>query len=275
MPDTSPFLFDLDSEMWQINHQRCGLIFGPAAAILQIAHPRIAQGVAEHSDFRNDTLGRLRRTLAATNGIAFGTVAAAEKIQQHLHHVHSQVRGNISDGMSGPSRYSAFEPDLLIWVLATLVMASVKGWELVYGPLPADRRENFYRDMLRFGTYFGAREQDCPSGWKEFSQYYDDMIHGDELGSHPLCAELCHHIVRPTTTLGTRLLGHSMRFMVEETFPEALREKMGLNSTASSRFRMRLLRNSTPHLFPRLPKRQRLYPEAIQRLSIERKLTTP
>ena len=136
----SPFLFDLDSEMWQINHQRCGLIFGPAAAILQIAHPRIAQGVAEHSDFRNDTLGRLRRTLAATNGIAFGTVAEAEKIQQHLHHVHGQVRGKISEGMNGPKGYSAFEPDLLIWVLATLVMASVKGWELVYGPLPLERR---------------------------------------------------------------------------------------------------------------------------------------
>ena len=273
--EASPFLFDLDSEMWQINHQRCGLIFGPAAAILQIAHPRVAQGVAEHSDFRNDTLGRLRRTLAATNGIAFGTVAEAEKIQQHIHQVHTQVRGKISDGMNGPSRYSAFESGLLIWVLATLVMAAVKGWELVYGPLPTDRRENFYHDMLRFGTYFGVREQDCPSGWEEFSEYYDDMTDGGELGNHPLCAELCHHIVRPTATIGTRILGHSLRFMVVETFPESLREKMGLNSTASSRLRMRLLRNSAPHLFPRLPESQRLYPEAIQRLTTERQLTRP
>lgn len=270
MPDPSPYLFALDSEMWQINHQRCGLTFGPAAAILQIAHPRIAQGVAQHSDFRNDTLGRLRRTLAATNGIAFGTVAEAEKIQQHLHHVHGQVRGRISEGMSGPSSYSAFEPDLLIWVLATLVMASVQGWQLVYGTLPLERREIFYRDMLRFGTYFGVREQDCPDGWQDFSEYYDNMINGDELGSHPLCAEVCHHIVRPTATIGTRLLGHSLRFMIVETFPEPLREKMGLKSTASSRLKMRLLRKSAPHIFPRLPMRQRLYPEAIQRLHIEK-----
>ena len=48
MPDASPepFAFSLESEMWRINHERCGLFFGPAAAILQIAHPRIAQGVA-------------------------------------------------------------------------------------------------------------------------------------------------------------------------------------------------------------------------------------
>ena len=226
----SPFLFDLDSEMWRINHERCGLIFGPAAAVLQIAHPRIAKGVAEHSDFRNDTLGRLRRTLAATNGIAFGTIAEAEALQRKLHAVHSQVQGETPEGMKGPSRYSAFEPGLLIWVLATLVMAAVKGWELVYGSLPADRRESFYQDMLRFGTYFGVREQDCPSDWHEFSKYYDEMIAGDELGSHPLCTEVCHHIVRPTASLGTRLLGHGLRFMVVETLPEPLREKLGLES---------------------------------------------
>jgi uncharacterized protein (DUF2236 family) len=268
-PSNPHFLVGLDSEMWKINHQRCGLIFGPAAAILQIAHPRIAQGVAEHSDFRNDTLGRLRRTLSATNGIAFGTVENAEAIRQHLHQVHRRVRGKVSDGMNGPSRYSAFEPDLMVWVLSTLVMAAVQGWEFVYGTLPTDRREKFYRDMLRFGTHFGVREQDCPDGWQEFSRYYEAMLNGDELASHPLCAEVCQHIIRPTASLGTRLLGHSMRFMVVETFPQNLREKMGLKSTPGSRLKMRALKKSAPRIFPRLPKSQRLYPEAIERLIAE------
>ena len=262
----SPYLFDLDSEMWRINHQKCGLFFGPAAAILQIAHPRIARGVAEHSDFRNDTMGRLRRTLSATNGIAFGTLVEADAIKERLKQVHGQVRGETPQDMNGPNRYSAFEPDLLLWVLATLVIASIQGWEMVYGPLPLNRRENFYRDMLRFGTYFGIRESDCPDNWPEFSDYYESMIHGDELASHPLCAEVCRHIVHPRSTFGTRVLGHELRFLIIETFPGPLREKMGLQSTAISRLKMRLLKKTAPVLFPRLPKKQRLYPEAAQRL---------
>lgn len=268
-PKSSPYLFDLDSEMWRINHEKCGLFFGPAAAILQIAHPRIAQGVAEHSDFRSDTLGRLRRTLNATNGVAFGTVEGARAVQQRIHQVHGQVRGSTSPGMSGPGRYSAFEPDLLVWVLATLVMASIQGWEMVYGTLPQTRRENFYRDMLQFGTYFGVRERDCPVNWTEFSEYYRSMIEGDELASHPLCAEVCGHIVYPKSTVGTRLLGHGLRFMIVETFPPELREQMGLQSTPVSRIKMKLLRQSAPTWYPRLPASLRHYPEVQQRLSLE------
>lgn len=269
----SPYLFELDSEMWHINHQKCGLIFGPAAAILQIAHPRIAQGVAEHSDFRTDPTGRLQRTLDATNGIAFGTIAEAEQIKQRINKIHGKVRGETAPGMHGPNRYSVFEPDLLLWVLATLVVASVQGWEMVYGPLPLNRRENFYRDMLRFGTYFGIRQSDCPQGWQEFAEYYHAMIHGNELASHSLCAEVCKHIVYPRSTIGNRLLGHGLRFMIIETFPVELREKMGLRSTPVTRLKMRALRRTVTHWFPRLPEARRIYPKAVQRIVAARNQT--
>jgi len=262
----SPYVFDLDSEMWRINHQRCGLFFGPAAAILQIAHPRIAQGVAEHSDFRNDTLGRLRRTLSSTNGIAFGTLAEAEAIRDRLHHVHGQVRGDTVAGVGGRANYSAFEPDLLLWVLATLVMASLQGWEMIYGPLAIDRREQFYRDMRRFGGYFGLRPEHCPTGWTEFAEYYQSMIHGPELASHPFCAEVCRHIVTPRSPFGMRMLGTGLHFLSIETLPKHLHAGLGLRSTLTSRTQMALLKKTAPLWFPRLPERQRLYPEAILRL---------
>ena len=57
------FLFAPESEIWRINRERCGLIYGPAAAVLQVSHPRVAQGVHDHSKFRTDTIGRLHRTI--------------------------------------------------------------------------------------------------------------------------------------------------------------------------------------------------------------------
>ena len=51
------FVFSRESEVWRVNRHANGLLFGPAAVLLQIAHPRVAQGVVDYSDFREDALG--------------------------------------------------------------------------------------------------------------------------------------------------------------------------------------------------------------------------
>lgn len=255
--------------MWKINHERCGLLFGPAAAILQIAHPRIAQGVAEHSNFESDSVGRLRRTLASTNRIAFGTAKQAEETRERLRGVHSQVRGKAATGVEGPANYSAFEPDLLLWVLATLVLAALHGYELVHGKLPTNRKEVFYADMRRFGSYFGLGEDVGPTDFLAFESYYHDMLSNDLLGSHPLCSKLAQSIVYPRDSIQTRALGHGLSFLPIETLPAKLLPKLGLRSSSFSRSQMRLLKTLLPSLYPKLPRSLRLYPEALERLKFE------
>ena len=259
-----PFLFGPESEMWRINRERCGLIYGPAAAVLQIAHPRIAQGVYDHSNFRTDTLGRLRRTLRGANRIAFGRMSEAEAMKTRLAAVHGNVRGAVSPDIQGVRAYSAFEPDLLLWVLATLVTAAVRGYEFIYGELSVARKEAFYRDMCRFGTYFGVDEPSCPSGWVAFENYYDGMLQGGLLGSHPICSKMAQAVIHPQDSLGTRLLGWGMDFMPLETLPPRVRDRLGLPSTVSTRLRMRFIRAVLPRLFPILPRRLRFYPEYLR-----------
>lgn len=262
--DTDPFLFTAESEMWRINRERCGLIYGPAAAILQVAHPRIAQGVHDHSNFQTDTIGRLRRTLKGTNRIAFGRVSEAEEMKTRLAAVHGKVRGAVSPGIKGPHAYSAFEPDLLFWVLATLINAAVSGFEFIYGKLPVARKEAFYRDMCRFGSFFGADESLSPKGWRAFDAYYDGMVEGDLLGNHSMCRELARAVIYPQDFGATRLLGSGMDFLPIETLPPKVRDRLGLRSTISSRFRMRLTRSVLPKVFPIFPRRLRFYPEYLR-----------
>ena len=181
--DADPFLFGPESEMWRISRERCGLIYGSTAAILQLAHPRIAQGVYDHSNFRRDSVGRLYRTLKSTNQLVFGRVSEAEAMRTHLAAVHGKVRGPVSPGIQGSSVYSAFEPDLLFWVLATLITGAVDGYEFIHGELTLARKEAFYRDACRFGSYFGVDETHCPKGWRAFQAYYKRMVEGDLLGS--------------------------------------------------------------------------------------------
>jgi uncharacterized protein (DUF2236 family) len=262
--DADPFLFAPESEMWRVNRERCGLIYGPAAAILQIAHPRIAQGVRDHSNFRTDIMGRLHRTLKSTNRIAFGRVSEAEEMKTRLAAVHRRVRGVVSSGIKGLHTYSAFEPDLLFWVLATLINAAVSGFEFIYGKLPTARKEAFYHDMCRFGTFFGIDGSLSPKGWSAFEAYYDGMVEGDVLGSHSMCRELARAVIYPRDSAGTRLLGWGMDFLPIETLPPKVRDRLGLRSTISSRFRMRLTRSVLPKLFPVLPRRLRFYPEYLK-----------
>jgi len=258
------FVFSPESEIWRVNRYANGLLFGPAAVLLQVAHPRVAQGVADHSDFRDDALGRLRRTLSTVNRIAFGTKTEAEEMRARLSAVHGGVKGTTSEGMAGPRGYSAFEPDLLMWVLATLIDASIKGYEFVWEPLNRDRRERFYRDFRRFGTYFGLGEKVGPSSYGEFVEYYEEMLSGDLLGSHPRCAEVAAAVVRPQKPMRDRLLGKVVDFLPIETVPETIRERLGLESTSWSRFRMGVLRRVSPVAFRVLPKRVTYYPESYR-----------
>lgn len=248
--------------MWRVNRTCTGLLFGPAAVLLQVAHPRVAQGVADHSDFRRDAMGRLRRTLSTVNQIAFGTIADAEHMQARLAKVHGQVKGTTSEGMPGARGYSAFEPDLLLWVLATLVDASIKGYEWVWEPLNDERRQRLYADFRLFGTYFGLPEDVGPADYPAFAEYFDSMLTSELLGSHPLCSEVAAAVVRPQAPLRDRMLGSLVDFLPIETVPPAIRDRLKLRSTGWTRCRLRLLQRAAPLAFRTLPDRLRLYPEA-------------
>ena len=185
-------------------------------------------------------------------------------MRARMDHVHGQVQGETSAGMPGPRHYSAFEPDLLLWVLATLIDASFQGYELVWGPLSSERREHFYRDFRRFGTYFGLREDEGPADYVEFASYYADMLASDLLGSHPLCAEVAATVVNPPGPLRDRMLGKLANFLPIETVPVTIRERLGLRSTPWTRLRMATLRRAAPIAFRVLPRRLTYYPESYQ-----------
>jgi uncharacterized protein (DUF2236 family) len=105
---------------------------GGTAVLLQVAHPLVAAGVADHSDYHNDLWRRLNRTLRALYLIAFGTKAEAEHAGASVRAVHAYVNGTTSTQLGrfpAGTRYSAEDPDLMLWVHATLVDASLAAFQ--------------------------------------------------------------------------------------------------------------------------------------------------
>ena len=97
LPDREPGTHGPGSPMWHINREAVLLGAGPAALLLQVAHPLVAEGVAAHSAYRPDPFGRLRRTLRTTLDLVFGDEPTSDAAVRRLNGVHARVRGEVHD----------------------------------------------------------------------------------------------------------------------------------------------------------------------------------
>jgi len=105
--------------IWRVNRETAVALAGTCAILMQFAHPKVAAGVRDHSRFEVDPAGRLGRTLELTMAIVFGPRPVAMQAIDAINARHHTVRG---------PGYSAMDPELLLWVHATLVYSALRGY---------------------------------------------------------------------------------------------------------------------------------------------------
>jgi uncharacterized protein (DUF2236 family) len=166
--------------MWQVNREAVLLGAGPAALLLQIAHPLVAEGVAAHSDFAADPFARLRRTLRTTLAMVFGDGPTAERAISRLNAVHARVQGEVRDPLArtatGSVRYRALDPELLLWVQATLVVMSVRAYSRWVTPLDAEERDRLWRESRATGQRLGIPPEVSPASWPELLSWFERQL---------------------------------------------------------------------------------------------------
>ena len=129
------------------------LIGGIAALLLQMLHPLAMAGVAQHSNYRKDPLGRLERTAGFLGATTFLSRAEAEAAIARVRTVHSPVVGTAPDGRP----YAASDPDLVCWVHACEVRSFLSA-STTYGPrrLTPDEQDRYLDEMARVAMALGA-----------------------------------------------------------------------------------------------------------------------
>src|SRR6267142_1934243 len=137
---------------WKLHREVVLLAGWGRGILLQLAHPMVAQGVADHSGFAEDSwgrVGRLRRTLAAMLALTFGTPEESAGAAAAINRIHDRVHGQLAEG-AGPfassARYSAHDPALLAWVHATLVDTFLITYERFVAPLTPAERDRYCRE---------------------------------------------------------------------------------------------------------------------------------
>lgn len=190
------------TQMWRINREAVLLGAGPAALLLQVAHPLVAEGVAQHSDFAADPFGRLRRTLATTMDLVFGDGPTAERAIRRLNRVHAGVRGAVSDPAARLATrldaYRALDPQLLLWVQATLIMTSVMAYRAWVGPLDREDVETFWAEARAVGVRMGIPLSVSPADWGALEAWWRGMLGPDgPITVTPTARLLAPLIIRP------------------------------------------------------------------------------
>jgi uncharacterized protein (DUF2236 family) len=185
-----PGLYGPESEAWRLNREAMLLLgAGPRALLLQLAHPAVAAGVNDHSDFRADPWRRLAGTLRSYLTIVYGTTAAARGEIRRLNALHRDI--------SGPG-YAARDPVLSLWVHATLVDSTIEVADAWLERLARDRRAAYYLETRPVGRAFGVPESLLPADLDAFEAYVASMLApGGDVRVSPVARELAWAVLHP------------------------------------------------------------------------------
>lgn len=163
----------------RINAERLALLGWSRAILLQMAHPLIAAGVAEHSSFRASPIAavsRLRETVRAMLALTFGDPFAHGHAIARIKAIHTRVHGELREATGvfpAGTPYSAEDPSLLLWVHATLLESVVLVYERLVGSIPPDERDEYLREAADVAIALGARSEELPRTWPELVSYLD------------------------------------------------------------------------------------------------------
>jgi uncharacterized protein (DUF2236 family) len=248
-------------------HANAALLAGGGRALLmQLAHPQVAQGVAEHSDFARDPMARLMRTLRLTLALVYGNEAQVSRALDAINGVHQRV--------AGPG-YAATDPALLLWVHATLIDTSLRTHALLVRPFTDPERNAYYADMQRIGRALGIPPETFPPDVTSFQTYVATM--NETLQVTDTARTLAREIFRPRGAVTPAL--YAQRLLTAGLLPPSLRSQYGMSwgprrqaALEASAKLSRALHPSLPRLLKQTP--AFLLPTGAQ-LSIESRHATP
>ncbi|HET7307442.1 MAG TPA: oxygenase MpaB family protein [Gammaproteobacteria bacterium] len=170
-PVGDPGLFGPDTITWKIHADFPSMMAGGLGALmLQSLHPLALAGVWDHSNFRSDTLARLRGTIAFVARTSYAPRQAAEQAIERVRSVHRHVHGTAPDGRP----YSADDPQLLTWVHCAEAWSFLRGYQTYcYGRVPRSAQDRYLHETARVAEALGAL--DVPKSVTELKAYFESM----------------------------------------------------------------------------------------------------
>jgi uncharacterized protein (DUF2236 family) len=223
------------------------LAWGPAI-LLQLAHPLVSQGIADHSAFRTQRHGRLRRlygTIDAMLQLSFGTEAQARAVLARINGIHDRVNGQLAEGTRAfptGTPYTAHDPALLAWVHATLLDMNLRVYERFVRPLSVAEKDRYCEEATAIEMPLGIPVGRLPRTVGELGRYMDAMLASGEIAVTDTARMLARDVIHPPAPRVAAPALALVRLQTVGLLPERIREEYRFGWSPR---RERLLRAST------------------------------
>jgi len=246
-------LFPDDAVIRRVSSEAVLLLGGGRALLMQLAHPQVAAGVADHSGFESDPFGRLQRTLEATYAIVFGTTEEADLVARQLWAVHDHV--------TGPG-YHANDPELLMWVHATLVDTALRVYARFLRPLSGKDAERYYQDSIVVAEVLGVPRHLQPDNLVAFNRYVRHMV--GTLQVTDTARQLADAVLHPRLPFVAEPGMAFARELTAGLLPRPLRQQFGLGWDRNRKAALLLAGAASRTVLPRVPSVVRRVPAPIR-----------
>ncbi len=257
----------------RVHRERALALSGPRALLMQAAHPLAVSGLLAHSSALDDPYQRLARTAATLRTIGFGSRAEADELTRHVRAMHRRVRGKLSEAV-GPyaegTPYRADDPELLLWVLFTLVDSGLVVYRKYVRSLSRDEEAAYWEDYKVVGRLFGLPERHLPATLDDLDAYRRRMLDGDELFVTDWARRRAKQIVlAPPVPLAARPLLETVNFITIALLPDRIRHQYDFSALPPGFVRKSLVAGGAEYVkravLPLLPEQLRLVPHARNR----------
>lgn len=257
--------FGPGSMTWRLGGEAAMLLGGGRAVLMQLAHPLVAAGVGQHSSWSRDPWGRTFATVELTQRIAFGTRSQARAAARTINHLHAHVVGTLPEqagALPAGSAYHARDPDLLLWVMATLIDTALLIYPALVGPLAANEQEQYYQEALRSVALLGLPGGVAPASLKSFRTYMREMLESDRLAITPTARDVASVVMHMPAPFVLRPVLMGAEQITIGLLPEHVRQLYGFSWDWRRQALLDAWLSATRQVYPRLPTRVRQLPAA-------------
>jgi len=259
---------------WKIQREVTVLLGWGPAILLQFAHPLVAQGVADHTSFRTQRWGRVRRlhaTLTAMLQLCFGSEEEGRAVIARINAIHDRVYGRLPDGAGRfppGTGYSAHDPALLAWVHATLLEMNLRVYELFVAPLAVEAKDRYCAEAAVIEVPLGIPRGRLPRTFAELGRYTATMLASGELAVGDVARGLARDVLYPPVPLFVRPATWWVRLVTVGLLDPVIRDAYGFSWDRPKERWLRRSARIIRTLLPLVPASVRYWPAARGRRQV-------
>jgi len=226
-------IYDDDAVIRHLYREHVMVLVGPRALLMQAAHPVAWAGFYAQTTSKDEPYERLQRTAQIVELVTYGPRREAERATRRVRSMHKKVRGELYEAAGrfpAGTPYAADDPELLLWILATLVDSGMTVYQRYVRQLSPGERESLWQDYRIFGRLFGLPDEAMPASYEDFRRYMRRMLDGDDLYVTDEARTTAREIVmRPPVPLAARPLVELANFVTVGLLPPRIRRQYGFS----------------------------------------------